>query len=46
MTYRAKGWLFAIASSLALWILLALAAHEAVMLWDEPGQILFEGEQA
>jgi hypothetical protein len=36
MTDRAKGWLYAAAFSLAVWTLVAIVAHEAVMLWDEP----------
>lgn len=35
MTSRSKGWLLAIAASLSLWGLAAIASHEALMIWDQ-----------
>jgi hypothetical protein len=46
MTYRAKGWLCAIAVSLTAWTLIALVAHEAVMLWDRPVSEKFDDRDA
>jgi hypothetical protein len=35
MTMRSKGWLLAIAISLSVWGLVAIASHEALMIWDQ-----------
>lgn len=46
MTYRAKGWLLAAAVSFAVWMLVAIASHEAIMLWDQPISELIEDHAA
>lgn len=35
MTMRSKGWLLAITISLSIWGLVAIASHEALMIWDQ-----------
>ncbi len=44
MTIRSKGWLFAIAFSFCLWGLVAIASHEALMIWDQV-QVAYQGDE-
>lgn len=44
MTYRAQGWLYAIAVSFSFWSLVAIVSHEAMMLWDQPADNLLQEE--
>jgi len=46
MTYRAQGWIYAIAISFSFWSLVAIVSHEAMMLWDQPSESVATDEAA